>query len=223
MNYKLLARAIQQRYMHRAAALLGPYNSTNEVWPASAHLFHAIIQADGGFVEGQLAKVDAPEFYDCFPIGTCPQELFGAHVILFTKSCRCEDIETCLGGMQTLYPTRSMLDSQKIYPSQLLEYRSVLVLSQKWGQHYYHFISENLIRITPYLPELRQNTGKLKVHVVPDALTDGIFHVVSEFFKILGVPAHKLVSGTIWAETALVPEPVNCGNPSAVMLRMLQV
>ena len=79
------------------------------------------------------------------------------------------------------------------------------------------------MRITPYLPELWQNTGKLKVHVVPDALTDGIFHVVSEFFKNLGVPDHKLVSGTIWAETAFVPETVNCGNPSVVVLRMLQV
>ena len=223
MNYKSLALAIQQRRMHHAAAQLGPYNSPNEVWPASAHMFHAIIHADGGFVEGQSAKVDAPEFYDCFPRGTCPQELFGTHIILLTKSCQCWNAESCLGGMRTLYPERSMLDSQTFYPPKLLEYRSVLVLSQKWGQHYYHFISENLIRITPYLAELRRTTGSLKVHLVPDALSGGISHVISQFFKILGVPAHKLVSGTIWAETVLVPEPVNCGDPSAVMLRMLRV
>jgi len=94
-------------------------------------------------------------------------------------------------------------------------FRVVATIAQSWGQGYYHFVAENLVRLP------------LVLHVF-EARSDAMLHIHSQttfstgLLNLIGIAEHRVVQGVVHADFVLFPEPVPCGNPSSVMLNLLR-
>ena len=94
-------------------------------------------------------------------------------------------------------------------------FKVVATIAHFWGTGYYHFVCENLVRLPLILPVVESFHGA-KLHV------NGMPGFVIEFLEAIGIQRSQVIDGVVAADLALVPEPVPCGNPPAVMLNLLR-
>jgi len=94
-------------------------------------------------------------------------------------------------------------------------FEAVATIAHFWGQNYYHFVAENLVRLPLVLPVL-------------DGHKDTVLHVQSRapfvltLLQLVGIVPARVVQGVVAADLAFLPQAVVCGNPSAVMLNLLR-
>lgn len=98
---------------------------------------------------------------------------------------------------------------------QVPTYNTVYVLSQFWGEGYFHFLLENLPRLTLGLRFLKRHPS-VKVHVVS---SQGF---TRDILSLLGIDSDRLVTGDVRAKVAVFPEPISCGSPSLPLVRALR-
>eukprot|EP00290_Baffinella_frigidus_P023852 CAMPEP_0180264468 /NCGR_PEP_ID=MMETSP0987-20121128/45826_1 /TAXON_ID=697907 /ORGANISM="non described non described, Strain CCMP2293" /LENGTH=467 /DNA_ID=CAMNT_0022234757 /DNA_START=458 /DNA_END=1859 /DNA_ORIENTATION=- len=91
----------------------------------------------------------------------------------------------------------------------------VISIAQFWGYGYYHFVHENLVR----LPLLLNITAKFQQAMVQVIATNTF---TMEYIQAFGVPRHRIFKGIAAAKILLVPQPVLCGKPSSMLLRVLR-
>jgi len=91
----------------------------------------------------------------------------------------------------------------------------VATIAQFWGQNYYHFVAENLVRLPLVLPVL-------------DGHVDALLHVQSRapfvlaLLQLVGIAPARVVQGVVAADLAFLPQTALCGNPPAAMLNLLR-
>ncbi len=91
----------------------------------------------------------------------------------------------------------------------------VATIAHFWGQGYYHFIAENFVRVPLIISSIEGNP-RSKIHV------HGYTPFVGSLLELLGIQRDRIVEGTVFAHILLLPEPVPCGNPPAIMLNLLR-
>ena len=94
-------------------------------------------------------------------------------------------------------------------------FRVVATIAHFWGQGYYHFVAENFVRLPLILQVIEKcNYSMLHVNSRPPFVTT-LLHLV-------GVDRKQVIEGVVAADLVFLPEPVPCGNPSALMLNLLR-
>jgi hypothetical protein len=91
----------------------------------------------------------------------------------------------------------------------------VATIAHFWGSGYYHFVAENLVRV-PLILQVIQDHKYSKLHI------QSRHPFVEILLSALGVQTDSIIQGTVRANLLLLPEPVPCGNPPAVMLHLLR-
>ncbi|CBN76523.1 conserved unknown protein [Ectocarpus siliculosus] len=100
----------------------------------------------------------------------------------------------------------------------------VFVITQHWGDAYFHFLSECLPRVTLMLDVLLANSEiKIAVHAPPPTWSDRK-HYTSELMALLGIQEERLifVDTEIHADLAILPESTACETPNTAMVNMLR-
>ena len=92
-------------------------------------------------------------------------------------------------------------------------YSEVLVISQPWADAYFHGTVESIPRIAPYLQFLQQNTN-IKVHA---GQTDSF---TARLLNMMGIPASRLITGTVRALIAYLPQSTDCGYASIPLVQL---
>ena len=95
-------------------------------------------------------------------------------------------------------------------------YREVLVLSQFWGEGFFHFLIENLTRIAAYLPFLMRHPH-IKIHV---QRTGGF---TRDLLAALGIEPSRLVTGDILADVVYMPAGTPCGHATLFTAQLLSL
>ena len=89
----------------------------------------------------------------------------------------------------------------------------VITIAQYWGSEYFHFIAENLVRISTAFEILKQKENS-KLHIqTPQKF-------MLEILTGIGIKEKQLTTGNVFANFAVVPEPIPCGTPPASLLHM---
>jgi hypothetical protein len=91
----------------------------------------------------------------------------------------------------------------------------VATIAHFWGQGYYHFLAENCVRV-PLVIQLIEGNPLSKIHVHAN------IPFVGSLLELLGIQRNRIVEGTAFARVLLLPEPVPCGNPPAILLNLLR-
>lgn len=95
----------------------------------------------------------------------------------------------------------------------------VVTISQYWGESYFHFIGEDIVRLPiamEYLSFQPKKNNNYKIHV------RSINHFVADVMNLFGIQKHRLVEGWIGAGTLYLPEPTPCGTPPAYGLNQVR-
>jgi hypothetical protein len=92
----------------------------------------------------------------------------------------------------------------------------VFAISQNWGGGYYHANVEDMIRISPYLDYLRENT-QIKIHV------QGLHSYVTAWLESLGISKSRLVTGYIRVTLLYMPAGTTCGRPTYLTSNLLSL
>jgi hypothetical protein len=102
------------------------------------------------------------------------------------------------------------------FPAHLQQhFELVATIAHFWGEGYYHFVAENFVRFPLVLPLIEGNP-RSKIHVRANR------PFVGSFFELFGIQRDRLVEGTVFADVLLLPDPVPCGLPPAIMLNLLR-
>jgi hypothetical protein len=83
----------------------------------------------------------------------------------------------------------------------------VFVISQVMGDNIFHFLSENLPRLAPFLSDLIAEPD-IKIHIVTEGPPKAF---MTNWFEFLGISSDRLVGGNIEAKEIFVPEGIGCG------------
>ena len=90
-------------------------------------------------------------------------------------------------------------------------YDEVFIISQYWGEGYYHVTVENLPRLAPYVEFLRQNVA-IKIHMINGEKWDLKASQQSKrSLEILGINPDRVVYGNVRAKLAYLPRSAPCG------------
>ncbi|CAM9358222.1 unnamed protein product, partial [Ectocarpus sp. 6 AP-2014] len=109
-------------------------------------------------------------------------------------------------------------------PTNAPRHDKVFVITQHWGDAYFHFLSECLPRVTLMLDVLLANPEiKIAVHAPPPTWSDRK-HYTSELMALLGIQEERLifVDTEIHADLAILPESSACEKPNTAMVNMLR-
>lgn len=93
-------------------------------------------------------------------------------------------------------------------------YSEVFVISLWHGTSFFHMSIENIPRLVPYLDFLLTNKH-IKIHVMLAAEESRKWYTSSSllrYFKMLGLEPSRMVSGTVGADLAYLPQGGGCGN-----------
>jgi Glycosyltransferase 61 len=91
----------------------------------------------------------------------------------------------------------------------------VISIAQFWGYGYFHFVYENLVRL-PLLLNITATFQQAMVQVVD------LNSFTIEYIQSFGVPHHRIFKGNAAARILIIPQPVLCGRPSSMLLRVLR-
>ena len=103
--------------------------------------------------------------------------------------------------LQSLKPTKP-----RNFPNDIEE--EVFTISQFYGRAYYHAITENLSRLSPWLDFLKKNK-QIKIHVASR------IGFLRRMFKSLGLDTSRMVTGTRRAKILYMPPASTCGRSIA--------
>ena len=92
-------------------------------------------------------------------------------------------------------------------------HEEVFVISQFWGHAVFHAIVEDLTRLGPYIPFLKEHPS-IKIHAVNIGL-------IGNFLLVLGIDKNRLVSGIVHARLVYIPEGTPCGFARTLGTQML--
>ncbi|CAM9847789.1 unnamed protein product [Ectocarpus sp. 4 AP-2014] len=109
-------------------------------------------------------------------------------------------------------------------PTNAPRHEKVYVITQHWGDFYFHFLSECLPRVTLMLDVLLANPEiKIAVHAPPPSWSDRK-HYASELMALLGIQEERLIflDTEIHADLAILPESTACEKPNTAMVNMLR-
>ncbi|CAM9433421.1 unnamed protein product [Ectocarpus sp. 12 AP-2014] len=109
-------------------------------------------------------------------------------------------------------------------PTNAPRHEKVFVITQHWGDAYFHFLSECLPRVTLMLDVLLANPEiKIAVHAPPPSWSDRK-HYASELMALLGIQEERLIflDTEIHADLAILPESTACEKPNTAMVNMLR-
>ncbi|CAM9717257.1 unnamed protein product [Ectocarpus sp. 4 AP-2014] len=100
-------------------------------------------------------------------------------------------------------------------------FEKVVVLTQEYGQAYYHLLVENLSRITVVKDLLIGNPDiKVALHNTPAA---GHQKYMRELLELVGIESDRILFvSMIHADLAIVPPSTACGKPNAAMVNLLR-
>ena len=93
-------------------------------------------------------------------------------------------------------------------------YDEVFIISQHWGNTYFHKMLEDLPRLAPYL-EFLQNNTQIRIHV-----QDLNCHTM-DIIEFIGLDPSRLVMGTIRAKIVYLPQATPCGFPNVQETQIL--
>ncbi|CAM9948611.1 unnamed protein product [Scytosiphon promiscuus] len=111
-------------------------------------------------------------------------------------------------------------------PTGVKTYQKVFIIAQHWGDGYFHFLAEDLPRVTPMLDILRENPDiKVVVHAPAEA-KKGRKEYMCQFLELLGVQRDRLIflkdKDIIQADLAILPTSTPCGKPDTLMIGLLR-
>ena len=87
-------------------------------------------------------------------------------------------------------------------------YEEVFSIAQYWGNGFYHLNIEDLPRVAPFLPWLRENP-QIKIHIYGDGKRN--YKYLSQIMEYLQISEKQLVTGPLRAKYAYMPETSHCG------------
>ena len=88
-------------------------------------------------------------------------------------------------------------------------YNEVFVVTQYWGESFYHRMVELFPRLSPFLQFLKENVN-IKIHINGGAEDD----VTKMIFTSLGLNPSRAVQGTLRSKVAYLPRGTPCGIPN---------
>ena len=84
-------------------------------------------------------------------------------------------------------------------------FNEVFVISQFWGESYFHKMMENMPRLAPFLPFLRQNPD-IRIHVrARDSHIDYLF-------RALGLDPNRTITSNVHGKLVYLPRSTTCGH-----------
>lgn len=112
--------------------------------------------------------------------------------------------------------TYSLFEKSRMYYFRRYpHYDKVLIISEYWGEGFFHFFLENLPRLVGVL-DLIQKDESIKIHVAAkNSMTQKI---LSSF----GINPNRLVHHIVTASQIIFPEPILCGSPTIVHVLALR-
>ena len=96
--------------------------------------------------------------------------------------------------------------------------KEVFVITQYWGEGWYHGSIENIPRLAAYVAFLKENT-QIKIHVHKSSKSR-----LKGYFGMLGIDANRVVKGLTKADIVYLPQGGGCGQlhePSGYILMNL--
>ena len=93
-------------------------------------------------------------------------------------------------------------------------YSEVFVLTQFWGEAFFHKINEVLPRIAPYVEFLTQNPS-IKLHAAEE------FGLTRAALKFLGFAPERIITGVSRAKVVYLPQATPCGFAHSQELQLL--
>ena len=137
---------------------------------------------------------------------------------IFTRSVISEMGEPFCGGLQVrphdCLPAPSSQPSNSSI-STFPHYAEVFVISQRWGEGYFHRMIENIPRTALFLDFLRKYPS-IKI------LARDNSQKLLEILETLGLSRDRVITGWIRADIAYVPRTTSCGTPNMIELQFFQ-
>ena len=117
-----------------------------------------------------------------------------------------------------IVPQRCLQSLRPTKPRNVPKYvdNSVFTISQFYGRAYYHAITENLSRLSPWLDFLKKNKH-IKIHTASKSL------FLQRMFKSLGLDPSQMVTGTRKAKVLYMPPASTCGRSIAFNGQLLSL
>ena len=122
-----------------------------------------------------------------------------------------------ISGDLKLVPYTCSHDNLPTLPAEYGErpvYRELFVMTQFWGQSFFHKIVEVMPRVAPYVDFLRANPG-IEIHAPEDRSQ------VSQMLQMLGIDPVRVVTGVTRAKLVYLPQGTPCGFPDARGIQLL--
>ena len=114
---------------------------------------------------------------------------------VFAKEFKMVPVKSCGVNLQNLPPT---FDERKLYDE-------IFVISQHWGEAYFHKMMEDMPRLAPFLPFLRQNPN-IRIHMRSrDLHTDYLF-------RALGLDPNRIITDKVHGKLVYLPRSTDCGR-----------
>ena len=93
-------------------------------------------------------------------------------------------------------------------------YDIVYTISEAWGHGFYHFMSENYLRLFVGLDYLLTEGAAIKIHI------RSMKEFVHQALHAVGISNDRIITGNIKTKVLLYPEPIGCGSPSKFLLQL---
>ncbi|CAM9968681.1 unnamed protein product, partial [Pylaiella littoralis] len=110
------------------------------------------------------------------------------------------------------------------FPTSAKSYEKVFVMTQCWGDEYFHFLAEALPRITFMLDVLQENLDiKIAVHA-PGPGYEHHLNYMYELLELLGLSRTRVIfiEAAIHAALAILPSSTPCMKPGTQTINMLR-
>ena len=127
------------------------------------------------------------------------------------------DYDTCTAFLNSDCPTPELAPA--LSPSQIADlprYRTVLSLDSRWAKKVAHFPLDNLLSLA-YASDGDLDPNKTILHISDQSMT-----LTLEWLALLRLDDFKVVDGSVFAETLIVPRMDGCLNPYVAQLEWLK-
>ena len=188
-----IARALRGGFTEKAALLFFEYQDDVAANKSKrSNSAQEPIPAVAVFLQAEVSKIG---------------DVFSCNTGVAFKGCNC-------------YRARGCMVPQMPTKRSARQYDTVAVIAQHQGQHFFHFMYENLVRVGVILDILKANPT-ISVHVARTD-TSRVPAYTKQVLQLLGVGPHRIIHGEIYANRVIIPEPSACGNPSMAPILLLR-
>ncbi|ELT93454.1 hypothetical protein CAPTEDRAFT_191413 [Capitella teleta] len=88
----------------------------------------------------------------------------------------------------------------------------IFVISERWGEAFFHSLVENLPRLLPWLKYLQENPT-IKIHI------KSMYHNIIQ--KVFNISYSRVTAGNIRANLIILPAGIPCGKPAVYPTQLL--